>query len=90
LETEVILKQAGYFQGISEASLKAVAEICLTRLYQKREILFTEGQRGMALFGCLTGAVQLYKTTPDGKEVVIKMIKPGEMYGEVVLFEAGR
>lgn len=90
MDKEAVLQQIGYFKGISPQSLKAVADICLIKTCQKREILFTEGQKGLSVYGCLSGAVQLYKTTQDGKQVVIKMIKPGELFGEVILFEADR
>ena len=33
------------------------------------------------------GQVQLHKIAPDGTEVVIKVVKPGESFSEVVLFE---
>ena len=35
------------------------------------------------------GGVQLYKTAPEGREIVIKTVRPGEIFGEVVLFEQG-
>ena len=33
------------------------------------------------------GGVQLYKTASDGREIVIKTLRAGEIFGEVVLFE---
>ncbi|HDQ15282.1 MAG TPA: Crp/Fnr family transcriptional regulator, partial [Sediminispirochaeta sp.] len=33
------------------------------------------------------GAVKLYKTSPEGKEVTVRLIHRGEIFGEVVLFE---
>jgi CRP-like cAMP-binding protein len=90
MDKVAILSQSGYFAGISPQSLTAVAEICLLKSCQKREILFTEGQKGLSVYGCLSGAVQLYKTSQDGRQVVIKMIQAGELFGEVILFEADR
>ena len=46
-----------------------------------------EGDTGHAMYLMAQGAVQLFKTSPDGKEVVIKLVRPGEIFGEVVLFE---
>ncbi|MDZ7370839.1 MAG: Crp/Fnr family transcriptional regulator [candidate division KSB1 bacterium] len=57
---------------------------------KKREILFNEGQKGYSIYGLLSGAVQLYKTTEDGRSSVIKVIRPGELFGEVILFETDR
>ena len=53
-------------------------------------MLFREGDPGHALFLLRRGHVQLHKTTPDGNEVVIKTVRPGETFAEVVLFEQDR
>ncbi len=33
------------------------------------------------------GRLSLHKLSPDGREIVIKVIKPGEVFAEVILFE---
>jgi CRP/FNR family transcriptional regulator, dissimilatory nitrate respiration regulator len=40
------------------------------------------------MFLMAQGAVQLFKTSPEGKEVVIKLVRSGELFGETVLFGA--
>lgn len=87
MDKKAILHQFGYFKDISEKSMQDLADICLSKSFEKKEIIFTEGEKGYALFYCINGRIQLYKTAPDGKEVVIKVINPGELFGEVVLFE---
>jgi len=75
------------FENISRKSKAALADICLQKILQNKEILFIEGDKGYSLYILVSGNIQLYKTTPDGKEVVIKVVKPGELFGEVILFE---
>ena len=87
MDIEVFLSQSDYFKDISAKSKKLLADICLPKKLKKKEILFLEGNKGHALFFCASGNIQLYKTTQEGKEIVIKMIKPGEMFAEVILFE---
>jgi CRP-like cAMP-binding protein len=84
------LAESSFFSELSRESLKALAEICSTRSIRKREILFREGQPGGAIYLLRRGAIQLHKVTPDGSEVVIKLVKPGETFAEVVLFEQER
>lgn len=88
MDKNAILNQFGYFKGISDQSREILAEICLDRSFAKKEIIFTEGEKGYAIFCCISGAIQLFKSTSEGKEVVIKVIKPGEIFGEVILFES--
>lgn len=74
------------FKNISGASRQALAGICTSRTLKKKEFLFREGDEGASLFILLRGSVQLAKVTPEGKEAVIKIVRPGEMFAEVVLF----
>lgn len=74
------------FVNISAAGKQALAGICNSKRFKKKELLFLEGDEGVSLFILLRGSVQLFKVTPEGKEVVIKIVKPGEMFAEVVLF----
>ncbi len=78
------------FQSLSWESQKQLADICLTRDVKKKEILFTEGEKGRAIYLCVSGSIQLHKTTTTGQEVVIKVVKPAEMFAEVILFEQER
>ena len=90
MDKEKILQQFGYFRDISDSSRKKLADICLSKSVEKREILFSEGEKAHAVYSCIHGRIQLHKTTAEGKEVVIKVIKPGEMFAEVILFETDR
>ena len=42
------------------------------------------------MFLLVEGNIQLHKNTEDGREVVIRVVKPGEVFAEVVLFEKER
>ncbi len=53
-------------------------------------MLFVEGELGSSMYLMAQGVVQLFKTSEDGKEVVIKLVRPGELFGEVVLFKEER
>jgi CRP-like cAMP-binding protein len=75
------------FGGLSERSKKMLAEIAIPKRLQKGETLFHEGDKGFALYLMGHGSIQLVKSGPDTKEVVVKMIHPGEVFGEVILFE---
>jgi CRP-like cAMP-binding protein len=90
MDKEALLGSIALFENISPAGRKALADISLAREIPKRELLFLEGDPGESVFVLARGNVQLFRTTPDGKEVVIKVVKPGELFGEVILFEQRR
>ena len=87
---QLIIAQSTFFKELSKDSLRLLDGICAQRSLQKRECLFREGSPGQAVFLLRTGAIQLHKVTPDGNEVVIKIVQPGETFAEVVLFEQER
>ena len=50
-------------------------------------MLFSEGDSGDNLFILVTGSVRIFKSGGGDRETVIKIIKPGEIFAEAVLFE---
>jgi CRP-like cAMP-binding protein len=90
LEPAVILSQSDFFKTLNSANRKRLAEICLQKSLKKRELLFIEGDKAHALYLCIRGSIQLFKTSEVGQEVVIKVIRPGELFAEAILFEMDR
>lgn len=82
-----LLRVSEFFKDLTESSLRTLAEICIPKDIQKKQLLFSEGVEGHAVYLLISGAVQLFKTASDGRVTVIKMVTPGELFGEVILFE---
>jgi CRP/FNR family transcriptional regulator len=85
-----LLEQANFFRGLSPGSKDAIAAICRPQPLRQKEVLFHEGEPGRSVYLLATGHVRLSRTSPDGKEAVIKIVQPGEIFAEVILFEANR
>ncbi len=81
------LAESNFFKDLSRDTLKALAAIGSSLDLKKRGYLFREGEPGRAIYLLRQGAIQLHKTSPDGGEVVIKIVQPSEVFAEVVLFE---
>jgi CRP-like cAMP-binding protein len=82
-----ILDESPSFDTLSSASKLQLAGICIPKVLGRREMLFHEGDEGNAMYLLAQGTVQLFRTSEDGREVVIRLMKPGEMFAEAVLFE---
>jgi CRP/FNR family transcriptional regulator len=87
MDTTRLLILSQFFQELSPGSVKKLAEICVPREVGKKESLFHEGQPGHTMYLLVRGDIQLYKSSAEGKEIVVKSVKPGEVFGEVILFE---
>jgi CRP-like cAMP-binding protein len=82
-----IIDHAKFFEGISQTSKEILSKHCMPSHRRKQFILFHESEPGEAMFLLVRGRISLHKLSPDGREVVIKVIKPGEVFAEVILFE---
>jgi CRP-like cAMP-binding protein len=82
-----ILDQARFFEGISRSSKESLSKFCMPIERPRRAVLFRESEPGEAMYLLARGRVSLHKLSPDGRETVIDVIKPGEVFAEVVLFE---
>ena len=66
-----------------------MAGIVSIRKATKGEVLFFQGDPASGFYVLLSGAVRIYKASPDGKEYTLHHIKPGQMFAEAVLFGGG-
>ena len=86
---ERIVRQAPLFEGLDEASASAllgmVTEISLTR----GELLFREGDLDHRLFVIDCGKIKLGRGSSDGRENLLAVLGPGEMFGELSWFDPG-
>ncbi len=55
----------------------------------KGQALFREGEPGDQMYVILDGKVKLGQTSPDGRESLLAILGPGEMFGELSLFDPG-
>lgn len=87
MDLEKILRNTDFFHGIGDRHLSSLAGISIPKKIGKKQTLFLEGQQGHAVYLLVYGTIQLYKSAPDGRDIVIRVIGQGEMFAEVVLFE---
>jgi CRP-like cAMP-binding protein len=82
-----ILERIDFFKDVSRKSRQSLGAICFPKTLKKNELLFSEGDIGHSLYILVAGSIRIFKSTSEGRETVIKVIKPGELFAEVVLFE---
>src|SRR5204862_7943893 len=56
---------------------------------RRGEVLFHEGDSGDKLYIVLDGKVKLGRTSADGRENLLAILGPGQMFGELSLFDPG-
>jgi CRP-like cAMP-binding protein len=77
------LKSTGYFGGLSQYELEAVGRYVFERKAERGEILVFEGDPAERLYFVAAGAVKVYKTSADGKEQILQIMRPGDSFNDV-------
>ena len=86
---EAVIRKAPLFSGLDEnAALSLRASMNLVKL-RKGQSLFKEGDDGDHLFVVSSGKVKLGTKSVDGRENLLMILGPGDMFGDLSLFDAG-
>lgn len=82
---------AGLNSFINEAkgyeALRKLSEDRQVKNFQKKELVFQEGEHPRQLYFISKGKVKLFKTNDDGKELTLKVLKEGEFFGHIDLIK---
>jgi CRP-like cAMP-binding protein len=85
-ETEILAK-VPLFAGLPEEELQRLGGLLRPRRYTRGEVIFLEGDEGTALCLIAEGRIRIQLTGTDGREVVINVYGPGEIFGELALLD---
>lgn len=69
------------FQGLDAAELDAMIGQARSLRVAKDEAVFEQEAEAHSFFLLLDGHVRVVKTTPDGQQVIVRYISPGELLG---------
>jgi CRP/FNR family cyclic AMP-dependent transcriptional regulator len=86
-DAEIVLRRAPLFDGLDEESARALRRQMSDIKLSRGEHLFLEGQDGDRLYVVLDGKIKLTRAAADGRENLLSVIGPGEMFGELSLFD---
>lgn len=83
------LSRASLFSALDDDAAAALRAGMVEVGLERGEVLFTEGQPGDRLYVIVEGKVKLGATSGDGRETLLAILGPGEMFGELSLFDPG-
>lgn len=82
-----VLKSSTIFSSLNEDELAELAELTIERGLKAGRFVFWEGDAPNWFYIVAEGRVKILKHSSLGKEFVIAFFGPGEMFGEVAVFE---
>jgi len=81
------LKSIPYFSGLNLAELDSIRKLIFEKTVGRGEIILFEGESAEALYFVISGVVKVFKTSADGKEQILYLIRPDESFNDVPVFE---
>jgi CRP-like cAMP-binding protein len=86
---ELRLLQSAFFASLATDDLAALGEVMFQRSYPAGQIVLLEGAASSVLYVVQAGRLKLFKTSPRGREQVLRLLRPGDMFNEVAVFDEG-
>ena len=69
-----------------EADLEALAHLAVSQAFARQDTIFWEGREAQGFYLLSRGYVKLVKSSPDGKEYIMRLVGPGETFAEAAVF----
>jgi len=79
------LREISPYNALSTNDLESFAGIATKRKYKKNMVLIQQGDETNSLYILLEGEMKVYVEDDQGKELTVKMLKPGDSFGELAL-----
>jgi CRP-like cAMP-binding protein len=86
---EEAVRNAPLFLALDEEASVALRASMVEIDFSRGQVVFAEGDSGDRLYVIVGGKIKLGTTSNDGRENLLAVLGPGEMFGELSLFDPG-
>ena len=81
------LERSRLFGGLPASDIHPLAQAFRERDFDAGATIFMAGDSGDAVYLLKTGFVRLYRLSEEGREVTLAILGPGDVFGELALFD---
>ncbi|GAB3625119.1 Crp/Fnr family transcriptional regulator [Mariniluteicoccus endophyticus] len=89
MEAQDVLKQAPLFKGLDSDAVAELSATMTSITLNRGAVLFHEGDTGDQLYVVVQGKVKLGRHGSTGRENLLAVLGPGQMFGELSVFDPG-
>jgi len=87
VEKRRLLSETPFFTAFSPAQRDALAARLVERSHEDGDTIFLRGDESTSLMIVVSGRVALRLTSPQGREILLAILEPGEIFGEMSLLD---
>ncbi|GAB7191722.1 Crp/Fnr family transcriptional regulator [Kineococcus sp. NUM-3379] len=84
-----VVRRAPLFAALDDEAAAELLSSMETVHLDRGQVLFSEGEPGHRVYVIREGKIKLGRSAPDGRENLLAIMGPGEMFGELSLFDPG-
>ena len=84
-QVQIHLRKIPLLAELSDEEIIRVKQDLRFRQYGKRDIVLQKGGHGDGLMFLLAGQLQVIDVTEDGRAIGLRMLSPGDFFGEIAL-----
>jgi CRP/FNR family transcriptional regulator len=84
-----LIKSIPYFSGLSPAELDSLKGLIFETTAERGEFILLESEPADALYFVVSGVVKVFKTSADGREQILQIVRPGESFNDAPVFDGG-
>jgi len=88
-DADQILARAGLFQRVERSAVTALTKQQQPVDFPPGHVIFTEGEPGDRLYIIISGKVKIGRRYPGGRENLLTIMGPSDMFGELSIFDPG-
>ncbi len=78
------------FEGLEATDLEELAALAAARSYPPGAMIFQKGDASHGLYVVERGQVKISSGSREGREIVLNLLGPGSVFGEVALVDGGQ
>jgi CRP/FNR family cyclic AMP-dependent transcriptional regulator len=82
-----LLSQHFLLSQLAPAELDRVLGMVTERQLKNGQVIFQKGDPGASLMAVLHGRVKIGAYSEDGKEIILNIVEPGQIFGEIALLD---
>jgi len=82
-----ILRNVELFGALPPDQLEQIAAHAAPRLLTRGDVLFSQDDEPTELFVVVSGRIAIFNNAADGRESMVALMEPGDLFGELPLFD---
>ncbi|MGV6805947.1 MAG: Crp/Fnr family transcriptional regulator [Ruegeria sp.] len=80
---------SGFMSEASDRLRAMLSSLATSVSLDRGEVLFEQGDEGDALYALMQGTLEVSFLAMSGRKLALSLMRPGEIFGEIALFDSG-